>query len=166
MPNRLCQLSKHPLLVAFVSSCLFAGVVVWVGSCLQNKNWIRQHRAELAERLFYLNKKRETNVWNMYSSCNNDDRENQVKYWDLRGEIISEVHSMKQQLAVYFGLKKEPGLFEALNGIHKIWHEVEDKLSSYPSCKEITKKYIEDEGNKVSGYERKIIEIFKRILYK
>jgi len=160
------QLLRHPLVVAFFSSVIFAVIVLLVGTCLQNHIWTRQHQAELAERLFYLNEARETNVWNIYGACNNDDRESALKYWEVRRELINKSHALKQQLAIYFGINKEPELLRAFKEIGEIWHGIEDRLSNYPSCKELKKEDIDKEARKVDEYENKIIEIFNKTLYR
>jgi len=164
--KKLNNFLKHPLFIAFVSSLIFGGAVALITTHLQNRNWIRQHRAELAERLFYLNKKRETNAWSLFSSCKNDDRASHLRYSDTRAEIINETHAIKQQLAIYFGDKEKPKLLGAENGISEIWFAIEDRLSKYPSCKELTEKEIKNEAKKAEDYEKEIIDIFSRILYK
>ena len=107
--------SRHPLLIAIVSTCLFALVVGGLGSFFQHRNWKKQeeisrkkthqeklfdNRTEIAKRLFYLIRKRETNAWSLYSACNFPTKMDFVKYWDIRQEIICEDSALRQQIAI------------------------------------------------------------------
>ena len=174
--------SRHPLVVAFFSTVIFGLIVAGLGSYFQHRNWKKQDeiarhktqqeklfdkRAEIAANVFYVIKKREINAWSMFGACNDQERKSDfVKYWEIRGEIICEDTSLRQQIAIYFGLDREIEVLKTLDEIHDgIWHDVEDKLSKVPECKEVTKEFMHEKTKQSSELEDKIIERFREVLY-
>ena len=155
---------RHPLFIAFISTCVFGIVVAAAGSKLQYSSWKKQQRAELAAKVFYLNKRRETNVWCYHAACQFPEKFDRLKYWEISLEMKSEAHSLRQHLLIFFGQERE--LIDTVVQIHNMWDDIELKLSDDIGCKELTKEFIQQKSNEAFELERKILKVFTRILYR
>ena len=180
--ERIEHWARHPLVVGLFSTVIFGLIVAGVGSWFQHKNWKKQEeiarqktqqeklfdkRTEIAAKVFYVIKKREINAWSMFGACNDPGGKSDfVRYWEIRGEIICEDTSLRHLIAIYFGLDREIEILKTLDQIHDgIWHDVEDKLSNVPECKQVTKEFMYQKTKQSSELENKIIERFRELLY-
>jgi hypothetical protein len=166
---------NQPIIIAVVSSGVLAVLVAKIGAYFQHRNWKKQERmsrervlqeklfdkrAGVIKELFYLNKKREQNVWNLYHARGHADEAN--KYRDEEQEIVSRYSALLEEIKIYFGVIEESDLLKSAWQIGQRWHSVVLKMPGG----NVKEEMINQISREVDEDRKAIQERLSKIIYR